>query len=1116
MFKIGTFKFTPIALSILLLNGTNVWAESVIINQTTKLDGWAWDASTQYYINSKKNALIAENTTGLKSPIKVAVEFSSVTKANFETEGSFISNAGLGSSGNKITYSFYTKVGVVKSGPIAICLTKQGTQEVNLSQVDEIIANNTEIASNEGVDGLAIIYTGAGSTSTLSKAYQTLGSFSVTTVRGTSAGKGFGVAMKDLSSSSSNASTQTVKSYIGTLGTEDIPLGVGVYAFFKDTGNRGIQKINSIGTIYATEAGVVNFSGSRTSKQSIDYLNQIVIDSSKGASTYPIIAGISGETTSRNAIANPTSAAPTYGQVVKIKEQISVEGNLSNPDKQPNSNVSYRQDEGQISLRAGILNRGGRQEIDSISQNPQGTNIVVGTKSASDNNNYAVLVYPFFSQSVTTTSAQDALKAPNATETLLKGSFNVVKGDVSVFGPQVRASGEEHYLKVGDVSLTLTNTTKTENGKTLPVQSALTLGEGSNLWITNRSFDVFAGHGLARANENTNFILSAGSGSDAANSYQINLTGDKNFIYVDGTFTGNSTINLGSTWSDQDKTIDVNKNPIVIKNIGLQTDGSKSHLNLNINLTSALPAAERDKFFDGENVNVQVLMRQAVENLMIGEGTENLEAGGLIIVGDQVNVGSFSETEKNLALKDSTQGIASRAARGYVTVTTPEGLITPQKTFVSQYYLDNVGATGKDPTAVLAVLNDKVNTAAAALHGKTLADTQSLSRAVDNEADIYASGSGAIYSQTELPTEATSNISNRPLVGDDTGKDNSEENSGENSGGNSGNNTGSNTEGNSGSGNQNGSSGGNMTTVEGKTSTMGSLESVGMSNYFVWREDVETLYQRLGEVRMTPELEGMWVRVSGGKNKYNRSSDYFSNKFYGIQLGIDRNIGGEFGWTVGAAFSYIDGDAKLANGGKDDNYFGSFSLYATKQFENAGYFDVIAKFSRLHNDFTAISNDRAYFSKGKYSTNAYQFGIEFGKKFAFGQNWFIDPQIQLTYGHINKTSYKTNTGVNTKVKGINSLIGRVGVAGGYQNDKLSAFVKVDALRDFTAKYKADYQVANVRNHSSETLKDTWGEIAAGTTVNFGKNVKGYAQVKRSFAAKVKQEYRADIGLRLVF
>ena len=271
----------------------------------------------------------------------------------------------------------------------------------------------------------------------------------------------------------------------------------------------------------------------------------------------------------------------------------------------------------------------------------------------------------------------------------------------------------------------------------------MTLGGNSNLWVTNRSFDVYAGNGVARAGENTIFSLSAGSGADADNAYRINLTGGKNFIYVDGTYKGNSTINLESTWSSEGKIVAVNKNPIVIRNVGLQTDNSKSHLNLNVNLASSLPASERDKFFDADNANVQILMRQAVENLMIGEGAENLEVGGLIVAGDQVDVGTFSETEKNLALKDSTKGISSRVAKGYVSVTTPEGLITPQKTFVSQYYLDNTGATGKDATAVLTVLNEKVNTAAAAMHGKGLADTQSLSRAGDDEASIYAIGSGA-------------------------------------------------------------------------------------------------------------------------------------------------------------------------------------------------------------------------------------------------------------------------------------------------------------------------------------------------------------------------------------
>lgn len=1087
------FSLTPLALAFILLNSPSTWAATISITQTWKTDGWAWDAATKVFSNSQQNPLVSD-AAGIPNNSTVQLNINSADTINIETGGCFISVAGLGGSGKATEYSIFNKIGTVKTGAVAINLTKQGTQTINANAIGEIIADNTATDISSGVSGLSIIYTGGSASNP--KANQTIGgSFSLGIVRGTTAGKGFGISLKDDSTNSADSSSQTVNSLIGSLGTGEFPLNVGVLAQFKDpdvaVAPRGTQTIKSIGTIYATEAGVVNFSGTGQSVQKVNSVNRILVDSTKAIQSVPILAGIAGETRSRNGISS-NAASTKIGQLVKVKELISVEGNLAKPSEHPGSNVSFIQDESQIGVRAGVLNRGGKQEVDFMSTEAQGTTISVGTNSPNDAVNYAVLVYPLFSQSVNTTSGQNNLKSDlSVTDTTLKGSFNVINGDIAVFGPQVRKAGEEHYLKVGDTSLTLANKSETE-------QSALTLGSNSNLWITNRSFDTHAGHGLARTDENTVFSLAAGSNSDASHAYQINLLGNSNFIYVDGTYKGNSTINIGSTWNEDSKSVSVNKNPIVIKNIGLQADNSKSHLNLNVNLASTLPASERDKFFDSNNVNIQVLMRQTVENLMIAEGTENLETGGLIITGDQVDIGSFSESGQNLALKDTSKGVNSRTASGYVTVTTPEGLITPQKTFVSEYYLDNSDATGKDVRAVLTALNDKVNSAAAELHGNSLSDTFALTRAGDDESAAYSSGAGAIYSSTKLPTEATTEIANNPPQGEDsdTGKGDS-------------------TSGNTSSGNNN-STNNHPTSVEGKTSTMASLESVGLSNYFVWREDVETLSQRLGEVRMTPELEGMWVRVLGGKNKFNRSSDYFSNKFYGVQLGVDRNIGGEFGWTVGAAFSYIDGDAKLANGGKDDNYFGSFSLYATKQFQNAGYLDIIAKFSRMHNDFTAISNDRVFFSKGKYSTNAYQFGVEYGKKFTFGQNWFVDPQVQLTYGHINEVSYKTNTGVNAKVKGLNSFIGRVGVASGYQNNKISGFIRIDALRDFTAKYKADYQVGNVRNQSTESLKDTWGEISAGTTANFGKNVKGYAQIKRSFAAKVKQEYRADVGLRLVF
>ena len=899
---------------------------------------------------------------------------------------------------------------------------------------------------------------------------------------------------------------QKILSDIGSIGTEEMPVEVGVYAAFPETDVRsisgGTQYVGSIGEIWATTGGVVNSQGTGASSQVIENVGSITVDSTKAIKTTPMIAGIAGETKSIDIVsaANQPNLS-SEGQKLTVLKSIEVDGPVSAPAAFASfySPISYRSNENAPVFRAGILNRGGSQLIQFNPENSGFVNVSIGKNHLEEQNNYAVLIYPFFSKTTNAFNSSYDAYLSSSTSTTLNGSIRIESGDVAVFGPQIStAFTGNKLLRTGNVSLNLQRLA-TSSGR-------LILEENSNLWVTDKSYDInehkiVHAQYLGKEDETAPvplFGLTAGKGNSSEEAYLITLNGKSNFIYVDGNFSGNSTVNFGSQWNEEDKSVSVHSNPVVIKNVAQQEDGSTSHINLNVNLTSSLPASERDAFLDSRNTNVKVLMKQAVGNLLIANGTENLTPDGLIVTGNQIDINEFSESGQNLALMNPNQGISTRSAVGYVTVTTPEGLITPQKTYVSKYYLDSTSATGKEAEVIVASLVSQVENAAARLHGENIVsasadgdDSQSI------ETHQYTSGNGAIFSAEILPEKAASTNTNN---GDNSsGTDNKEET-------NSGN----------ASDTENSGSTTIPATVEGKTSTMASLESVGMSNYFVWREDVETLYQRLGEVRMTPELEGMWVRVSGGKNKYNRSSDYFSNKFYGIQLGIDRNIGGEFGWTVGAAFSYIDGDAKLANGGKDDNYFGSFSLYATKQFENAGYFDVIAKFSRLHNDFTAISNDRAYFSKGKYSTNAYQFGIEFGKKFAFGQNWFIDPQIQLTYGHINKTSYKTNTGVNTKVKGINSLIGRVGVAGGYQNDKLSAFVKVDALRDFTAKYKADYQVANVRNHSSETLKDTWGEIAAGTTVNFGKNVKGYAQVKRSFAAKVKQEYRADIALRLVF
>ncbi len=51
---------------------------------------------------------------------------------------------------------------------------------------------------------------------------------------------------------------------------------------------------------------------------------------------------------------------------------------------------------------------------------------------------------------------------------------------------------------------------------------------------------------------------------------------------------------------------------------------------------------------------------------------------------------------------------------------------------------------------------------------------------------------------------------------------------------------------------------------------------------------------------------------------------------------------------LGAAASYTYGDGKLTNGGKDDNWIASGSIYALGAFDDGSYLDVVLRASRIH------------------------------------------------------------------------------------------------------------------------------------------------------------------------
>lgn len=537
------------------------------------------------------------------------------------------------------------------------------------------------------------------------------------------------------------------------------------------------------------------------------------------------------------------------------------------------------------------------------------------------------------------------------------------------------------------------------------------------------------------------------------------VMGENSFINVQGVFKGTGTITAHTNGTA------IDSNGVLLKHVQKTPGGNKSLLNVSIDKNSD----------DFDENSAMLLMKSAVNNIFVDEGKANITAGTVFLneglvnnfsssfyYADSETVGNPNDIKETLAGKTTlmlkTSGNAIADEEGKLLVT------------------DSRGRTLSLAKNEFSELKDSAGNAITYHDDGTLTYTDTNKPISVNSDGKLVDEDGNEISVSALTDNAKAFYAWEGELG--------------------------------------------VEPVNESTSTMDTIDSVGMTNYFLWRQENETLYQRMGEVRDRPDLEGGWIRILHGRNSYDKKGGYFRNDYTGIQLGFDHFDKENDGkWTWGGAFTYTKGDSKLTNGGSADNWLGSLSFYGTRKYENGGYLDLIVKGTHMHNDFTAISDQFRYVTKGGYHTNAWQASAEYGRKFHMDKKkeWYLDPQLQLTLGHINGVKYRTDNNLNVRIKGTDSVIGRIGMALGREWKQGSAFVKLDGLREFAARYKAHYSLDNgVENRSRISMKDTWGEISAGGSYNFNKDTFGFMQVKRSFAADIQTDYRFDIGLRYQF
>lgn len=301
-----------------------------------------------------------------------------------------------------------------------------------------------------------------------------------------------------------------------------------------------------------------------------------------------------------------------------------------------------------------------------------------------------------------------------------------------------------------------------------------------------------------------------------------------------------------------------------------------------------------------------------------------------------------------------------------------------------------------------------------------------------------------------------------------------------------------------------------------KTPTVNAQSFIAGNNvmYAAWINSNNTLRNRLGELDYKNDNHGMWARIYEGKLK----GDAFSNNYQTYQIGYDATFADKTGkqdgvWYGGAAFEYTKGSSSYTAGSGDLD-MGVVSLYATKKGKYGDNVDLVLKHGKIKGEVETFGRIT---DSGDFDTKGTSLSVEYNKRMNQDDGIFIEPQAQLTLGHINGNKYTTKNGTRVEYDGIDSAVARLGIVVGKDFDKGNVYLKASALHEFGGKGAVEISAADgAFLRESKNYNGSWFELGLGTNWQTSKNSHVYLDVERSFNGAFEKQWQINAGMNWTF
>ena len=274
-----------------------------------------------------------------------------------------------------------------------------------------------------------------------------------------------------------------------------------------------------------------------------------------------------------------------------------------------------------------------------------------------------------------------------------------------------------------------------------------------------------------------------------------------------------------------------------------------------------------------------------------------------------------------------------------------------------------------------------------------------------------------------------------------------------------------------------------------------------------------------------------WGRVFGGTTTIEQNGTVGTDtraSTTGFQTGVDLFANDR--WNAGVYIGALRTDANV-NGnfglGGLSGYAGSFRAdsqylagYATYQIPQGMYADFVLQYGRQ--DVTA---DALFKPSAKTKGDSLLASAEVGQRFAIGNGWAIEPQVQLVYHRLNLDNTGITGFTNVQQNPDSQILGRIGVrvAGDMMTSmgRFQPYARVNLWHGFGGTDTATFVGLAGATTISSRIGYTSTELAVGATLSVTKSVSLYGEVGKLFHsggsdARVKTSVQGSLGVKFAF